>query len=283
MARHDPRFQEGLQMKIFPAPTWLVGCGNMTGAMVDGWRLAGADFGGVTVIRPSGTAVDGVRVVRSAKDAGSPPALVVLGFKPQQLAEIAPQLAPYLSARTVVLSLLAGADVATLRKRFPGAAAVVRAMPNLPVAVRRGVIALYSEDANESVRKQLSNLIAPLGFGLWTLDEARFGAVGSVAGSGPAYVARFIEALAAAAVERGLHPDTANTIAVETVLGTGTLAATTGEPPRELARRVASPNGTTEAGLAVLDGEERVHRLVRETVEAAARRGVELGQEVRAG
>lgn len=268
-------------MKIFPAPTWLVGCGNMTGAMVEGWRMANADFGAVTVVRPSGTAVAGVRVVKSAKEAGAPPALVVLGFKPQQLGEIAPQLAPYLSSKTVLLSLLAGADAATLRKRFPGAAAVVRAMPNLPVAVRRGVVALYSEDANEKVRGELSNLIAPLGYGLWTLDEARFGAVGSVAGSGPAYVARFIEALSAAAVDRGLHPDTAHTIAVETVLGTGTLAATTRDSMQELARRVASPKGTTEAGLAVLDREDGVERLVRETVEAAARRGAELGEEVR--
>lgn len=268
-------------MKIFPAPTWLVGCGNMTGAMVEGWRMAGADFGTVTVIRPSGTAVEGLRVVRGAKEAGTPPALVVLGFKPQQLGDIAPQLAPYLSSKTVVLSLLAGADVAILRRRFPGAAAIIRAMPNLPVAVRRGVIALYSEDASEAVREQISGLIAPLGYGLWTLDEARFGAVGSVAGSGPAYVARFIEALAAAGLERGLHADTAHTIAVETVLGTGSLAATTGESMQELARRVASPKGTTEAGLAVLDREEGIGKLVRETVEAAARRGAELGEEVR--
>ena len=268
-------------MKIFPNPTWLVGCGNMTGAMVDGWRSAQADFGGVTVIRPSGTPVEGIRTVTSAAEAGPPPALVVLGFKPQQLADVAPKLAPFLSAKTVVLSLLAGADAATLRKRFPGAAAVVRAMPNLPVAIRRGVVALYSEDADQSAQDQLSAIIAPLGFGLWTADEARFGAVGAVAGSGPAYVARFIDALAAAAAGRGLDPDMARTIAVETVLGTGWLAATTHEAPQELARRVASPNGTTEAGLTVLDNQSQLEKLVMETIEAAAHRGVELGEEVR--
>ena len=270
-------------MKIFPEPTWLVGCGNMTGAMVEGWRAAQAEFGAVTVIRPSGTPVEGIRTVTSVAEAGPPPGLVVLGFKPQQLAAVAPKLAPFLSAKTVVLSLLAGADYATLRKRFPGAAAVVRAMPNLPVAVRRGVVALYSEGADQPVQDQISALIAPLGFGLWTLDEARFGAVGAVAGSGPAYVARFIDALAAAGAQRGLDPDMARTLAVETVLGTGWLAATTSEPPRELARRVASPNGTTEAGLAVLDNESRLDWLVKDTIEAAARRGVELGEEVRGG
>lgn len=268
-------------MKIFPTPTWLVGCGNMTGAMVDGWRLAQADFTGVTVIRPSGTQVEGVRTVSSVGEAGAPPELVVLGFKPQQLADIAPKLAPFLSAKTVLLSLLAGADVASLRARFPGVGAVVRAMPNLPVAIRRGVVALYSEDADRSVQDRLSALMAPLGFGIWTLDEARFGAIGSVAGSGPAYVARFIDALTTAAVGRGLDPAVARTIAVETVLGTGWLAATTGEAPEQLARRVASPNGTTEAGLAVLDEDDALESLVGRTIEAAAARGVALGEEIR--
>jgi pyrroline-5-carboxylate reductase len=249
--------------------------------MVDGWRSAQADFGGVTVIRPSGVPVQGIRTVTTAASAGGPPALVVLGFKPQQLAEIAPQLSRYLSARTVVLSLLAGADVATLRQRFPGAAAIVRAMPNLPVAIRRGVVALYSEDASQAVQDQVSALIAPLGFGLWAADEARFGAVGGVAGSGPAYVARFIDALAKAGVARGLDAQLARTIALETVLGTSWLAATTGEAPEALARRVASPKGTTEAGLAVLDNETRLERLVGEAIESAGRRGVELGGEVR--
>jgi pyrroline-5-carboxylate reductase len=267
-------------MKIFPTPTWFVGCGNMAGAMVEGWRHATADFAPVTVIRPSGTAVDGIRVVKSAREAGPPPSLVILGFKPQQLGDVAPDLAPFLSSKTVILSLLAGADVATLRKRFPGAAAIVRAMPNLPVAVRRGVIALYSEDADETVREHLSAMIAPLGFGVWTLDEARFGAIGSVAGSGPAYVARFIDALAKAGVERGLHPETAQTIAVETVYGTGWLAAMTREAPDALARRVASPKGTTEAGLAVLDSEDALEKLVLKTIEAAGQRGSDLGKEV---
>lgn len=265
----------------FPTPTWLVGCGNMTGAMVEGWRAAAIDFSGVVAIRPSGTPVEGIRTVRSAAEAGAPAQLVILGFKPQQLAEVVPQLAPYLTARTVVLSLLAGADVATLRGRFPGAAAIVRAMPNLPVAVRRGVVALYSEDVSQPAKDEVSVLIGQLGVGIWTHDEARFGAVGAVAGSGPAYVARFIDALAQAGVGRGLAPETAQMIALETVFGTAWLSASSKEAPKELARRVASPKGTTEAGLAVLDREQGIESLVRDTVEAAAKRGLELAQEVR--
>jgi pyrroline-5-carboxylate reductase len=268
-------------MNPFPTPTWLVGCGNMTGAMVEGWHAASVGFSNVTVIRPSGVPVEGIRTVRSAAEAGPPPKLVVLGFKPQQLAEAAPQLAPYLSARTTVLSLLAGADAATLRSRFPGAAAIVRAMPNLPVAVRRGVVALYSEDVDQVAKEQISALIGHLGTGIWTLDEARFGAVGAVAGSGPAYVARFIEALGKSAIDLGLAPETAQMIALETVFGTAWLAASTKEAPEELARRVASPRGTTEAGLAILDREQGMTALLKETIEAAARRGAELREEVR--
>lgn len=267
----------------FPSPTWLIGCGNMAGAMIEGWRAAGADFSPVTIIRPSGSPVEAIRTVRSVREAGPPPQLVVLGFKPQQLSEIAPELAPYLSAKTVVLSLLAGADAATLRKRFPGAAAIVRAMPNLPVAVRRGLTSLFSEDADQAARDRISGLIGDLGVGIWTLDEARFGAVGAVAGSGPAYVARFIDALAKAGIGRGLAPETAQMIALETLFGTAWLASTTKEAPGDLARRVASPKGTTEAGLAVLDGVEGIEALIRATVEAAAQRGLQLGEEVRSG
>ena len=268
-------------MNLFPAPTWLVGCGNMTGAMVDGWRAANVDLAPVTVIRPSGTAVEGIRTVRGPGEAGMPPRLVVLGFKPQQLGEVAPKLAPFLSSKTIVLSLLAGADAATLRSRFPGVASIVRAMPNLPVAIRRGVVALYSADADEGVRNMLSPLIGQLGFGLWTVDEAKFGAVGGISGPGPAYVARFIAALAKVGEERGLDPALAQTIAMETVLGTAWLGASTSEPPAELARKVASPKGTTEAGLAVLDSADGMDSLIRRTVEAAAVRSAELAREIK--
>ncbi|MEO6359716.1 MAG: pyrroline-5-carboxylate reductase [Sphingomicrobium sp.] len=265
----------------FPTPTWLVGCGNMTGAMVEGWRASGVDFSGVVVIRPSGTAVDGIRTVRSPAEAGSPPQLVILGFKPQQLEAVAPQLAPYLSAKTILVSLLAGADVANLRTRFPGVGAVVRAMPNLPVSVRRGVTALHSEDADAATRDLVGRVMGPLGLGFWAIDEKAFGVSGAVAGSGPAYVARFIAALETVAVERGLDPTLARSIAIETVFGSAWLAASDTEPLTELARKVASPGGTTEAALAVLDSEEGMTALLRRAVEAADQRGSALREEVR--
>ena len=264
-----------------PIPTWLVGCGNMAGAMVEGWRAAGVDLANAVVIRPSGKPVAGVRTVRALAEAGAPPKLAIIGFKPQKLADVAPELNRWLTSKTIVVSLLAGAEAATLRARLPNAGAIVRAMPNLPVSVRRGVIALFSYEADEEQRKQVSDLFAALGFAMWAESERILAAVGSVAGSGPAYVARFIAALARAGERRGLPADLATTIAVETVLGTGWMAASSGEAMDGIARRVAGPNGTTEAGLAVLDAE--LDQLVARTIEASAKRGAQLAEEARSG
>jgi len=264
-----------------PAPTWFVGCGNMAGAILDGWRAAEIDLSPVTVIRPSGKAVDGVRVVSSVADAGPPPKLVVLGFKPQKLNDVAPELRQRLSSRTVIVSMLAGVQCETLRERFPGAGAIIRAMPNLPVAVRRGVTGLFSSDLDEVAREEIGNLFSALGFAMWMADEGRLAALGSVAGAGPAYVARFIAALTKAGVNRGLSEEIAATIARETVLGTVWMAATTGEDMASIAKRVASPKGTTEAGLAVLDGEAALDDLIAATINAAFVRGLELADEAR--
>jgi pyrroline-5-carboxylate reductase len=265
-----------------PLPTWFVGCGNMGGAIVEGWRTGGIDLGALTVIRPSGKPVEGAKTVKTFADAGASPKLVVLAFKPQKLDEAAPALRPFLSAKTVIVSLLAGAETESLRQRFPGVAAIVRAMPNLPVAVRRGVTGLYSPDADEPTRERLNNLFMALGFAMWMTDEAKLAALGSVAGAGPAYVARFIAALSKAGEKRGLTREIAAIIARETVLGTAWMAASTGEDMESVARRVASPNGTTEAGLAIFDRDHVFDQLVALAIEAAARRGAELAEEARA-
>lgn len=268
-------------MLQIPTPTWFAGCGNMGGAILNGWRTGGLDLGAVTVIRPSGKAVEGTRTVTSFADAGQPPRLLVLAFKPQKLDEIAPDLRRFLSGNTVVVSLLAGVEVASLRQRFPGAGAIVRATPNLPVAVRRGVTGLYSADADRRTQDEINNLFSALGFAIWMTDEAKLAALGAVAGAGPAYVARFVAALTMAGEQRGLSRDIAGTIARETVLGTAWMAATTGEDMDSIARRVASPKGTTEAGLAVLDHDDVLDTLLALTIEAAAKRGAELAEEAR--
>lgn len=261
-----------------PEPTWFVGCGNMGHAIVDGWRGADVDVSAITVIRPSGEPVDDLRTVRGIAEGGAPPQMAVLAFKPQKLDEIAPQLRQHLSAKTVVVSILAGVEAASLRQRFPGVGAIVRAMPNLPVAIRRGVVGLYSEDVDQRLQTQIGDLFGSLGFAMWMADEQRLGALGSVAGAGPAYVARFIAALAKGGEARGLSKDIAATIALETVLGTAWMAATNGESMESIAERVASPKGTTQAGLDVLDRDGALDELIRLTIDAAARRGAELAE-----
>lgn len=255
----------------------------MAGAMIEGWRSAGVEFADAVAIRPSGRPVEGVRTVTSMAEAladgALPPKLAILGFKPQKLDEVAPEFARLLTEETVVVSILAGVEAASLRGRFLRARSIVRAMPNLPVSIRRGVIALYSDDADDPLRRQLSELAATLGYALWASSEATLAAIGSVAGAGPAYVARFIAALAKAGKRRGLPETLATTIATETVLGTAWLAAVTHESMDEIVRRVASPNGTTEAGLAVLDREGVLDALIGVTIDAAARRGAELAEE----
>jgi len=264
-----------------PSPTWFVGCGNMAGAMVEGWRAAGVDLSNAVAIRPSGTPVEGLRTVTSIKEAGAAPAMMILGIKPQKLDEIAPDLLPWISSKTIIVSILAGTEAASLRQWFKKGV-IIRAMPNLPVAIRRGVVALFApDDLDDELHKQTSDLFSALGYAMWAESEATFAAIGSVAGAGPAYVARFIQALSEAGVMQGLPESLATSIAVETVLGTGWLAASTGESMDSLAKRVASPRGTTEAGLSVLDRDNALRELVGRTIDAARRRGAELAAEAR--
>ncbi len=264
-----------------PVPTWFVGCGNMGGAVIEGWRASGFDLSNLVVIRPSGIPVEGIRTVTGFAEGGPPPKLVVLAFKPQTLAEVAPQLRRWLTSKATVLSLLAGVECATLRELLPSAGTIARAMPNLPVAVRRGVVALYSDEADDIQREKLADLFAPLAFGVWMNEESKLGVVGEIAGAGPAYVARFITALAKAGEDRGLSSEITSAIALETVLGTAWLAATTHESMDEIVERVASPQGTTRAGLAVLDREHVLDQLIGVAIQAAARRDVELAEEAK--
>ena len=254
----------------------------MGGAILEGWRQGGLDLSQVSVIRPSGTPIEGVRVVQSASEIGEArPQMALLAIKPQKLQEIGSQLRPYFGAETMVVSILAGVEVSTLRSYFPEAQGVIRAMPNLPVAVRRGITGLYGDAGDGSLRQQISDLFVALGFAMWMADETKLSALGSVAGAGTAFVARFIAALAEGGVKRGLSEEIASTLALETVLGTSWMAATYKESMDGIANRVASPGGTTEAGLAVLDHDHVLNQLVALAIDASASRGAELAKETR--
>ncbi|MCJ7420457.1 pyrroline-5-carboxylate reductase family protein [Sphingomicrobium astaxanthinifaciens] len=259
-------------------PGWFVGCGNMGGAMVAGWVRAGRDLSALTAISPSGREVPGVKVATEPPDAA--PEWVWLGHKPYQVEDVASSLAPKVEG-AVILSILGGVECASLRRLFPGARAIVRLMPNLPVSHGEGVTGLYSDDADETLRAEISDVIADLGLAPWGEQEDDITAISTVAGSGPAYVARFITALAKQAEALGLDAATAQAIALQTVAGTGLMARSTGEGMRGLAVRVASPGGSTQAGLDVLDAAGGVEELIARTVAAARRRTEEMAAEAR--
>ena len=141
-------------------PIWLVGCGNMAGAMLRRWLDCGLDPREVTVIRKSGAPVaDGVTVLSAPPPDGPVPALVMLGVKPQMLDSVAPDLAPMLGEETLLVSILAGVELEAVRRRFSTPHSIIRAMPNTPVAVGQGVVALASHGAEQSVRDRAQALM----------------------------------------------------------------------------------------------------------------------------
>ena len=262
-------------------PFWLIGCGNMAGAMLRGWLDAGMDPAQVTVIRPSGKPVaDGVRVLTQLP-LDERPAVAMLGVKPQKLDEVAPDLAPLLEGSELLISILAGVEQAPFRSRFPGPRTIVRAMPNTPVALRKGATSLYAEGGAGEDRALAEGLMAALGHAEWIGDESMFDVVAALTASGPAFVFRFIDALAAGAAALGLPEDQARRLALATVEGAAALASSSGETPHQLAERVASPGGMTRKGLDVLDSDENLDHLVHATLEAAVRRSREMGEEAR--
>ena len=266
-----------------PGPFWLIGCGNMAGAMLRRWIYVGMDPVRFVAVRPSGAHVaPDVHVVTQLPD-GPAPAITMIGVKPQKLDEVAPALAAAVAPDTLLISILAGVEQASLRRRFPEVRNIVRVMPNTPVSVGRGAIGLFADRIDPSPRELVSALMEPLGLAEWIEDESLFDPLAALTASGPAFVFRFIDALAAGAAELGLPPDQARRLALATVEGSGALASLSGETPRQLADRVASPGGMTRKGLDELDGEGRLDRLVHEALEAAVRRSREMGEEARGG
>ncbi|MGI4732932.1 MAG: pyrroline-5-carboxylate reductase family protein [Janthinobacterium lividum] len=249
----------------------LVGCGNMAGAMLRRWLDQGLSPDRVTAISPSGRVLPaGVRVEREWPRDTEPFDVVMLGIKPQRLADVLDGASAALAPR-LLISILAGVELATLRERF-AAGSIVRAMPNLPVALGKGVVALHGEDPDGVA----AALMAPLGLVEWIADERSFDLVTALAGSGPAFLYRFVDALAEAGAALGLAPDQAARLALATVAGAAALAAGADESPATLADRVASPGGSTREGLNVLDRDGALSRLLMQTLAAATRRNGEL-------
>lgn len=265
----------------FPdGPLWLIGCGNMGGAMLRRWIAAGLDPKTVTVITRSGKgAPDGVRALTALPDKEAP-ATLMLALKPQQIDAAQALLAPMRGAPKLLLSILAGVDHATLTDRF-AADTIVRAMPNLPVAIGKGVTSLYTSAAPDEAIAAAEAFAAPLGHYEWIAEEAQFDAVTALAGCGPGFVFRFADALARAGTALGLPVDQAARLAIATLEGAAVMAADSDVSPAMLADRVASPGGSTREGLNVLDRDDALVALLTETLAASARRNAEMAAAAR--
>ena len=263
-------------MSAAPTSVWLVCCGNMAGAMLRRWIEAGTlDPAAVFVAnRQDRELPAGVRQGRAFPD-GPLPDAVMLGMKPQQIDTVVEAHGARIAGVPLLLSILAGADLATLSSRFE-AGSIVRVMPNLPVALGKGVVALHGAH-----HAGAEALMAPLGLVEWIADETLFEAVTTLSGCGPAFVYRFIDSLAAGAEALGVPADQAQRLALATVEGSGLLAARADVSPSVLADRVASPGGSTRAGLNVLDRDDALKRLLRETLAASERRNAEMAEEAR--
>ncbi|MCI4590105.1 pyrroline-5-carboxylate reductase [Sphingobium sp. BYY-5] len=261
--------------QYWPDHLFLVGCGNMAGQMLSRWLDQGLDSARVTVLRPSGKPVaDGVTVVTDYPAALPVGATVLLGMKPYQIADVAAALAPLCTAETRIISILAGAPLADLRTRFPAARDIVRAMPNLPVGLGEGVIALFTDGVtSDKAKADIDALIQPLGLAEWIADEALFNQVTALSGCGPAFLFRFIDTLARAGEALGIPADQAARMALATVQGSANMAARAAVSPAMLADQVASPGGMTREGLNVLDADDRLLTLLTDTLTAARDRG----------
>ncbi|MFM6951032.1 MAG: pyrroline-5-carboxylate reductase [Novosphingobium sp.] len=252
----------------------IVGCGNMGGAMLRGWLAAGVDPGRFTVVDPYlDRAPEGVTLLRELPDRQFD--AVMLGVKPQGFAELAARLAQLSASEGLVLSIMAGIELASLAAALPRAAGWVRIMPNLAAALGKSPMALAERGLDAAGRDAVTALLTPLGAPEW-IDEAQFDLATALVGSGPAFVYRFIDALAAGASNLGFTAEQSQRLALAMVEGAAELARQSPHSPAELARMVASPGGTTEAGLKVLDQDQSIARLTEATLRAARDRGAEL-------
>jgi pyrroline-5-carboxylate reductase len=265
----------------------LVGAGRMGGALLKGWLAGGRDPAAIFVQEPSPPPDIAEAIASSGIVTGAPPAMpappdvIVLAIKPQMMEATLPGVAPLAGADTVVLSVAAGTSIASMARHFGPKAAIVRAMPNTPAEIGRGITGLCANpNTTSSQRAECESLLKVSGATVWVDDEAQIDAVTAVSGSGPAYVFLLAECLAEAAKAAGLSPDLAAKLATATVSGAGELLHESALDPAELRRNVTSPGGTTEAALRVLMGESAdpgpMEALMTRAVAAALRRAREL-------
>ena len=260
----------------------LAGAGKMGGAMLSGWLAQGLDARSLGVIEPHPSdeiralAAQGVRLNPSPREIGAAATLVV-ALKPQMFREAGTMLKSFIGPSTLVVSIMAGTTIASIEQVCGGM--VVRAMPNTPAAIGRGItVAVAASDVSPAQRAVADALLRATGSVEWISDESLMDAVTAVSGSGPAYVFLLAEELARAGVEAGLPPALATRLARETVAGSGELLHRSELSSATLRQNVTSPGGTTAAALEVLMAKDGLRPLLTRAVAAATRRSKELAK-----
>jgi pyrroline-5-carboxylate reductase len=260
----------------------LAGAGKMGGAMLSGWLAGGLDATRVIVVEPAPSddiralVAKGIRLNPPATDAGAA-ATLVIALKPQMFREASAMLKPLAGPATLVVSIMAGTTIASIAEVCGGM--VVRAMPNTPAAIGRGItVAVAANNVSTAHRAVADALLRATGSVEWIDDEKLMDAVTAVSGSGPAYVFLLAEQLARAGVEAGLPPELATRLARETVAGSGELLHRSEVSSATLRQNVTSPGGTTAAALEVLMGPDGMQTLLTRAVAAATRRSKELAK-----
>jgi pyrroline-5-carboxylate reductase len=260
----------------------LVGAGKMGGAMLEGWLTLGLSPTSVVVIEPQPTSELTALAARGLtlnppRPTARKASAIVLAIKPQVASSVVPTLAPLIAPDTVVLSIMAGRTLGFLAGAVPPRTALVRAMPNTPAAIGRGITVAVPNAAVSQRQRELAHaLLAATGMVEWVDDEALMDAVTAVSGSGPAYVFLLAEALSAAGAAAGLPPELAARLARATVSGSGELLNRSPVDPTTLRQNVTSPGGTTAAALDVLMAADGMTELMNRAVIAATRRSREL-------
>ena len=258
----------------------LAGAGKMGGAMLTGWLAGGLDAGRVVVIEPmpspeiNALAAKGIRL--NPKDMGAIETLVI-AVKPQSFGEAGATLKAHVAPATLVVSIMAGTTMKSLREVCGGA--VVRAMPNTPAAIGRGItVAVAAGNVSAAQRAIADALLRATGSVEWVEDENLMDAVTAVSGSGPAYIFLLAEELARAGVAAGLPEALATKLARETVAGSGELLHRSDLAASTLRQNVTSPGGTTAAALDVLMGQDGLRELMTRAIAAATARSRELAK-----
>lgn len=261
----------------------LVGAGNMGFAMAQGWlEMPGLD---VVVLRPrpknwldQGTDFDRFHVVSSPESLKSEAFdAVVLAVKPHKIAEVTSELMSNIASADLVISVAAGTPLTQLKTFFANSQPIVRVMPNVPAAIGLGACVCVG-DIDDAKKQFVNNLLRPLGSVHWIDDEELMHPVIALCGSGPAYFFLLADIMAKQAMKMGISPELAQTLAGETIFGAGGMLTKSSRSADELKKSVASPGGTTEAALRVLEGEKGLEEIMISAMEACASRSQELAR-----